>query len=333
VHEFLAFGHLRAGHRLQWQNIGRNLVDGGLNFNQAETNILVLQAAWEAGPATSTTSDSYAYLRDTHTCLKEPSFGMDVLNALNEAFSCIENNWQCATSARTFAALALRVLSLSLDSEVHRQCLQFLVVVRAATLRWTRELSIMLRESETDKQRIMWTASVLESALSCHSTFDVDAEYLPELLNSRETHACLIECAITVFDICPTTNTSLPETVQQLLFRFSRLSHRLEPAVRELILRDPRGLDDSVSQLWSSYVPANPWKSMRALPDEWVTTQTVDNGNSNPATVHFNMLTGILLVDGSSLNSLPMAFESHQSYKRVFGLVSFPYENNIMSLN
>ena len=51
LHELYSFSTLRAGHRLQWRNISRELVSRVLNFNHIETHLLVMQAAYEAGPS------------------------------------------------------------------------------------------------------------------------------------------------------------------------------------------------------------------------------------------------------------------------------------------
>ncbi|KAI9709022.1 MAG: hypothetical protein M1828_002556 [Chrysothrix sp. TS-e1954] len=50
LHEYYSFGTLRAGHRLQWFNILRELTSGSLDFSRLEVNFLVTQAAWQVGP-------------------------------------------------------------------------------------------------------------------------------------------------------------------------------------------------------------------------------------------------------------------------------------------
>jgi hypothetical protein len=49
VMEFIAFGSLRSGERIQWINILRELGSANLSFNEPAVAILIIQAAWQAG--------------------------------------------------------------------------------------------------------------------------------------------------------------------------------------------------------------------------------------------------------------------------------------------
>lgn len=318
IHEFLAFGHLRAGHRLQWQNIARNLVDGGLDFNREEIHLLLAQAAWQAGPAAKPWS--LQVNRDSHGCLEEASFCKDILRALGKNLTFVEMNWQGATAVRTMVVLATRLLSLSVNDEVHQESFDFLGKARQVAFRWTSELSKKLADCENEEQLKAWTNSTLEVALTCHGTFDVDEQYLPRLLDSKQNLAILVECSIIVHDLSPATTSGLPKTTQRLMRRFSTLLHRMESALFENIFHDSQELDRSIRRRFSSYQPVGRWTSFRNPASEWLTTKT-SNVDAEELTVHYNVLNGSLLINGNPLTRLPRSYESHESYKRLFGTV------------
>jgi hypothetical protein len=60
-HEFIAFGYLRAGERVQWYNTTRELASTALSFNEELVSALFRQAAWEMG-----TPAPGSYLRKSH---------------------------------------------------------------------------------------------------------------------------------------------------------------------------------------------------------------------------------------------------------------------------
>lgn len=70
LHEYIAFGSLRAGPRLQWLNLLRELASSDLHFNSDAVGVVVIQAVWQAGASHSTGN----VLRDTHLTLQDSTF-------------------------------------------------------------------------------------------------------------------------------------------------------------------------------------------------------------------------------------------------------------------
>lgn len=320
IHEFLAFGHLRAGHRLQWQNVALALVDGNLNLNQEATRILVAQAIWQAGPCATT---GELALRESHAVLKSISFCADILRSLQTALASTEENWQGATSVHTFITIALRILSLSPHATIRDTCLEFLTRARSVTLAWMRKLTEKYRMCVEDNQKDLWTNSTLEVALACYSTFDVDPQHMFCLLKTGSNIAVLTECAITVHDFCPASTSGVPQQIQTSLRRFSRTAQGMEATLHKILVHDASGLDQSVSRLWTSYQGGSSWRSVQADKHEWVMAETAGSETIKAVFVHYNLLTGSLLVAGSPLSRLPRPYEAHDSYIRLFGNVCF----------
>ncbi|TLD29710.1 p-loop containing nucleoside triphosphate hydrolase protein [Venturia nashicola] len=316
IHEFLTFGHLRSGHRLQWENIALALADGTLKFNEEAVHILITQASHEIGPSSFNNSD---VLRDTHVLLDDVSFAKDVVESLLSAVTATEENWQGATSMKTFIKLALRVLSISSQADVRRRCFDVLTVAREATLSWLQVLAAKVRACGDSEEQKTWTNSALEVALSCSSTFDVDVTDMRDMFSTENNLAAFIECAVTIHDICPMLTTGLPQSIQHSLFHFHKMAQITEPIVYDLVTNDPTGIDHGVGQLWTSYRPGTSWRAAKVGTKEWITTETLGDQTTRSLVIHLNLLTGSLLVDGSPLGRLPSTYETHASYQRLFG--------------
>jgi hypothetical protein len=316
LHEFYAFAALRSGNRLQWRNIARELVARILNFNHEETYILTIQAAWQAGH-----SGDGGYVRESHVDLEEEEFGISLLSVLEEALGTVEGNWQGAVAVRTFVALASRLLSMSSCSIVHNDCYLFLRRARQITLEWTRDVGQLLHESQDAEELKMLNFRVLEMALTCHSTFNVDKDHLSALLNLREDISDLTECSIIVHDRCPAVTKHLPHAMKTMLQRHEKLCHLLEPILRKKILADRHTIDSTLRQVWMGYRPGSPWATMVSPSERWLVTETSTEGGSSRMIVHYNVLDGSLLVNGSPLTRLPQTYELHSTYCRLFGEV------------
>jgi len=316
MHEFYAFGTLRSGHRLQWRNIARELTTRVLNFNCQGTHALVTQAAWQVGPLSKG-----EVCRESHADLEEEEFGKSLLSVLDDAVGTIEGNWQGAAAARTFVALASRLFSLSSCNVVHEGCSRFLRRARAISLGWTRELGQKLQEGQEEEELKNLNALTLEMALTCYGTFDIDPHHLHYLFKSDEDIAVATECSIIVHDRCPAVIDNLPAPIKALLRRHWRLSCHLEPLLRKWILEVRGGLDSTVVRLWAGYKPGSSWTALETPSERWLVTETSNEGGLSSMLVHYNLLDGSLLVNGSPLTRLPHSYESHPTFRRLFGEV------------
>lgn len=318
MHEFYAFGTLRSGHRLQWRNIARELTTHILNLNCHETHTLIMQAAWQVGP-----SSEGVLCRESHVDLEEVDFGRSLLSTMEDALRTIEGNWQATVAARTLIALAARLLSLSLCMVVREGCFHFLRKARAISLRWTREVGQKLQEGQQEAEQNDLNTRTLEMALTCYGTFDVDSHHLPALLERDEDIAVVTECSIIVHDRCPAVGDNLYTPIRTLLQRYWRLSCIIEPFLRKRILEVRNGLDITIGRLWAGYVSGSPWSALEVPSERWLVTETSSECGLSSMMVHYNLLDGCLLVNGSPLTRLPRSYESHSTFQRLFGEVKY----------
>jgi hypothetical protein len=179
----------------------------------------------------------------------------------------------------------------------------------------------LLHEVEDVEELKILNLRVLEMALTCHGTFNVDKDHLYALLNSEEDVAVVTECSIIVHDRCPAVTERLPRAVKTILERHEKLCHLLEPILSEKILAERGGIDSTLRRVWAGYRPGRPWATVESPSERWLTTETSTEGGCSQMIVHYNVLDRSLLINGIPLSRLPRHYESHSTYRRLFGEV------------
>jgi hypothetical protein len=101
-----------------------------------------------------------------------------------------------------------------------------------------------------------------------------------------------------------------------------KLCHFLEPEMHEHILQDSEGIDQTIQQVWVGYLPSGSWAALQKLNEQWLLINAEEGYSSK--TVHYNILNGSLLMDGSPLTRVSPSYELHETYRRLFGEVGSP---------
>ena len=313
LHEFEAFGELRAGENLQLYNVARELAGSELNLAHEEVSVLICQSIWQAG-----SSNSVSVSRQSHLPLEDQAFGEDLLSAVEHSFAKYESNWQGAIAVQTFAAIVQRTLSLSPHDDVRQHAVCLLHRVRSTTLSWLRDLTRIFSDSLDDTDRQNVSQRIMDVASACHSTFGVEREAQVQLLRSDTDVADLCECLMMLNDHKPlAANSSTKQDIAT--YRSARLAHMLEPRLQELILQSPYGLSQAIARLWLGFRSALTWKQVTHA-NMWVELHTMLEDGGEPV-VHFNLLEGTLLVDGVPLSRLPRRYVGHATFERLLGAV------------
>ncbi|KAI9776497.1 MAG: hypothetical protein M1839_009531 [Geoglossum umbratile] len=315
LNEYIAFGSLRIGTRLQWLNILRELASPNLTFRAEAVHTLIVQAAWQAGPA------SGGVLRTAHDHFEDHSFCLRLLGVIKEMLGRIEANWKEDHSMAMLIALTLRLLSLSPEqSDVVSNAIQLLQKMRDIALRWARELVTQLHKITEGTRATAVQQRLLKIACLCRVTYNVDPDHVGTVLRTDVDVAAFIECAILIQDHCTRDIKLLPFTLHHYLLQDRKISHTLEGPLRAAIRRDRGGLDKAVSQIWPAFSTGSPWETLPPPNDRWVVTTTIKDECLSAQTVHYNILEGELLVDGKPLGRLPHEFLNHATFRRVFGV-------------
>ncbi|KAH9169121.1 hypothetical protein EDB89DRAFT_1509000 [Lactarius sanguifluus] len=132
-----------------------------------------------------------------------------------------------------------------------------------------------------------------------------------------------MQCAIIVHDNTPSSladdNTFY---LTRMLHRHSRLLHLLEPVFSfhdvpaNLSFSLADGYDHAVSSFWPGYrrSASSRWRAVPKPKSRW--TSCVAEGGQK---IHYNLLTGQLLVNGKPLGKLPQEIIEHPMYADILG--------------
>jgi hypothetical protein len=316
THEYLAFGLLRAGSRLQWRNIVRELRSRTLTFSHEAVGMLIMQCAWQVGaPGRLETCRMY------HEDLQDFSFGEVLVSELSNMLENIAMNWQEAITVHSLIILATQLLSFTRYQNIAQSVVEFLRKTRWVSLGWARELSHQLPNCGSDEMRES-QLRVVQLAAICRATYNVEHNHLEKLLHSDEDIAILVECATMIHQNSPAIagNLGLSRATRALLDRDRRLSHAIESHLRSLILKSQKGID--LTGIWSGYRTGSSWKSLPKPNDRWMVTRTAPGEQNLVQEVHYNLLSGKLLVEGLPLGRMQSDYTSHSTYLELFGEVS-----------
>ena len=162
-------------------------------------------------------------------------------------------------------------------------------------------------------------------AMTCFSTYDVCSKYIPTTLASDEEFSIAIQCAVVVHDNLPLSLSGVNSLyISQMFSRHHRLLHYLEPHFSQSLpgeasLLHAGAFDLALTKLW---LGCRRWisSSWHALPrpnSRWISC-LAEGGHE----VHYDLLTGQLLINGKQLGRLPQRIVEHSTYASVLGAVS-----------
>lgn len=205
-------------------------------------------------------------------------------------------------------------MSLSQSLAARTACLSFLFGARAIALRWVYDLREKAYAAVDTDDRTSFIAKSVEVALICMSTCDLDQQFIPELLAGDNNTSTLIQCSIIIQEGKHSKSDTREESLALLDTRYKRL---LQCAHR-IMAQHPSQVDHAVRNLWSDYVPGHTgWTLLPAAGNHWLSTDTVLAQGSSMS-VHYDLLSGQLLVNGLLMDQPPNSCRDHPLYLTLF---------------
>ncbi|KAI4667609.1 uncharacterized protein J4E88_010273 [Alternaria novae-zelandiae] len=291
-------------------NIFAQLANPSVGWTRVETQCVILQAVHQAGPP------SQCIERSSHSILTETPFGHAMLAQLESNLGRIEENWESWRAAAIFSLLTRRVLSLKRAQDVRSRALDYLETLRAVCLKWLRRLKERVADSTDDGQRTELWSRATEVALLCTSTYDVEESDFKTVLQQRSAISTLLQSSIVVQEHCGTMQSDFTELFSISLQSWKSLMYRILPILRNRIIKDDSGLSDAIKANWAAFKESNSSSSWSSLDENRQKQWMLATSGSLP--VHFNLLTGELLVNGLPLAQLHAEYERHRMYEPLF---------------
>jgi hypothetical protein len=164
-------------------------------------------------------------------------------------------------------------------------------------------------------------------AATCFSTFDVCSEHVPAVLATEEDFSVAMQCAVIVHDNKPPSlSDGNSPYLARMLSRHRRLLHHLEPTfcqskpcfLGEAELLHAGAYDNALARLWEGYRRdiSSRWRALPSPNSRWISC------GAKGGQVHYDLLTGKLLVNGKLSGRLPEEIVKHPTYSSVLGTVS-----------
>ena len=184
--EFIAFAHLQGAGSLRWPNIMQGPRSRSLNLRRHQVHCLLAYAAFQVGPLDPKTGEW-----TWHQELQDSSFCDELLDELDSLLVDTGAHSIDAVLMNTISLLLTRVLASSPSEEVSDRAVALLRSVRRKTFDWVQDLSYDLAQAPTNEER---RDLLLEMAVTCRSTFDVDPATLRKAFYSTEDVDVLLSC-------------------------------------------------------------------------------------------------------------------------------------------
>jgi hypothetical protein len=327
LHEYIAFGCLRAGKRVQWHNMVRELASSTLSINEEAVGMLFRQAAWEFGPASPDSN-----LREAHLAFKYEALGDRLVECLDQNLSSIEANWNKHHALHTLVVLGLRTLSLSEDFSAVERAVAFLRRSRKIALRWCEDLATTLGTqagTHGQKQQLL----IVMIGCVCQLTYAVEPQHLPLLLDTRTDLYHLTRSSILVFENSPPLQENVPVGIRNSLVSTARILHSLEESTRQFIEKDAAGFNEAIRHSVHDVGITSSWSICSGNLSRWATNKTSVSHHGRQQDIHYNLLSGELLLENRAPGRLPKEYTNHPIFLRIFGMVSIPLPSFISQTN
>jgi hypothetical protein len=296
LHDHEAFGHIRAGHKLQWRSMLRELRRGILNISHKDVYLLFLQAMWQAGPK----SKGNEWRRESHLDGDEAVFGLEAVQEMGAVLDSIQDNRTWAYACGVLIAMAARILSLTDKLQVRDAAIGLLKRVRHVVHKWLKEVTradertdteIDMADQAKDGTVERTRQTLLLAILGC-STFDVDDEHIGCVFQSAQDVSLLVEWRNTICMNTPPVLGTLPFSLRILYHRDQALAIRLLPRLSATIGTLPggeSGIDEGIKSIWHGYIPTGRWDEY-GQHNRWYSTSTAAGHGFTSLEVHFNLL-------------------------------------------
>ncbi|KAK6500898.1 hypothetical protein TWF506_003658 [Arthrobotrys conoides] len=331
LHEFYEYGTLRAGHRLQWLNISKNLKARSLSLDRKEVSFLILQAAWEAGPVVRGTK--HIFLRENHRSFDKTSVIFDILDVVERLVLSIKTNWREIVMATTIIALTCRCLALlkkDQQAAITKAC-SLILRLRETVYGWIEELREKIKLEQEEDRLAEKLQHLMHCAATCRMTYEVPIKRARDLIDGLipgeeldgrcdPKHISIyLETAAIIRDNLPAKREHVEDYFRHAIDRSNRLSHRWEARVRDFVLHDNAPIDLAVEKQWQPHVRRGIWEAADAPNEHWLRAITRPVSGDRDVQVSLNLLDGQILIDSIPFGRLPQEYFNHPTYDRIFG--------------
>lgn len=317
IHEFSAYQRLLSGTARRWMTMLVELGASHLNFSSSETVRLFLQLALQAGPP------GPGSLREAYRVFADNTFCFRLAEMIDQRLEAIKSNWREVNLMELCIALSQRLADFTYSEEALGLARRSLHVARNATLHWITRLRKEMQSAKDGSTAERAAVYAFKSALLCRRTFaGISGQLTAEELRAYcEASIALQEFMTTGFESDPVLKTMVIQDTKMDIRYNVYSSMQDHPQVLESAIfkcwSESGGSTDTTFASWTATEGDEPWVVSR------MTTKVpaiMGQSYSISQSVHFNYVSGFLLVDGKPSGHLPERIRDSEELKQLFGV-------------
>lgn len=292
---------------------------------------LILQAAWEAGPAVRGVKN--IFLREAHRIFDKTGNILDILIVIEDVLNSIKTNWREIITAATLIALTCRCLALIKKDQqaVITQAIRLVLDLRGVVYGWIEELREKIKAEKEEDKLAERLQHLMHCAAICRMTYEVPTEHAQDLVDGLlpgeeldgrcdpKHLSIFLETAAIIRDNLPAKREHVEDYFRHAIDRSNILSHRWESRVRDFVLRDPAPIDLAIEKQWQPHVRKGNWEAGDAPNQHWLRMTTQPVSGDREVQISLNLLDGQILMDSIPFGRLPQEYIGHPTYDRIFG--------------
>jgi hypothetical protein len=311
-------GSLRAGARLQSMNVLTAIMSPEIDLNSPTTALIFLYATSQAGKPGST---SALHLRESQIDLANKSYCQSLVGALQAGLARIEANWKLSTAAQVILGINLRLLSMAppetVGTKILGQCRDLVLQVRRLGLEWVRkvtELHVQQRTASADSTTLIELSKhVMKCCMLVRHTYVLDDELLESMCYTGSAVADYVEAAIYLHEHREQIPASEIRKLQPDVLNDDYHARCMEEILVKRLSCYSSAFSEAIARFWPAAVFTSKWQLVHESDTSWVVNK------ASSATVHFNIISGALLVSGRPLGRLPSQYKAAPLYRSLFG--------------
>lgn len=313
--ELVAFGSLRAGHRIQLMNLYRYLSNRQLQLEREPVLALILQTLWEVGPRT----DYNAGDREAHVDFLDDEFTEEFVQLLETLVSNNDTNYANPLIFTGIVVITGRIMEL--NETCRERCYNLLKTCRSCLESWvdTIELEIKCTHTLDEDETLDLQAKLLEISTCLVLSYNLDSRFFQDVLKDGSDLITWLEAVSKLSELSTIAESrlspfgrfmvKLAKDVPLKLSLETRLMSSVE--LKDLFVKS---LHLFSLQKWDlSLAVAGSWKLMEDKP-----LSNIVVGRYQADMLTFDLLQGTFLVNGYTRTEIPEVIRHNPMYEMYF---------------
>ncbi|CAL8123849.1 unnamed protein product [Orchesella dallaii] len=334
--EIVAFGSLRAGHRIQLRNLFRSISSRELCLEKEAVLALILQTLWEVGPRDNNG------IRDSHLdfFLEESEFSLEFMDMLEKLMEANNTNYANPIILLTAVCIIARILELNQSQTCKDKCYALMQKARLYSNTWigmiNKEISKVQRKDADIAANSGQGKSYdlneiqLQIAICTALTFSISGATLYNAVIHDEVDLCnWFEALWTLHQLTEQRNCEnscspfvnnllkMARNVALKLCLESKLAAGHPLLVKALHLFSCKKWDRTVEPVKKDHEEDSYWTFSSTNPNIVVADYVESNGQEH--LLSFDLLLGTFLVNGYPQSSLPHSMLHDPLFEMYFG--------------